>query len=213
MGKFIDLSGQVFGRLTVISRIPNKKPGITLWRCLCSCGKETQTSTSSLRQGLCRSCGCLHIEAARKQGLASIVHGETRTRLYRIWSNMKTRCYNKQNKNYARWGARGISICDEWEKDFVAFRTWALEHGYKPGLSIDRIDNDKGYYPENCRWATPLEQANNTRQTRMITYNGRTLSLHGWARFYHVDPTTLFYRLKKHTPQEVFSAEDAKLSA
>ena len=169
----IDLTGQRFGRLVVLGREETLKRGVSRWLCQCDCGGQIVTSTNSLRRGATRSCGCLHRESAREQGLKSATHGLTETRLYRVWSNMKTRCYNKRNRNYARWGARGITVCDEWRADFQAFYDWAMANGYEDGLSIDRIDNDRGYSPDNCRWATPEQQANNTRSVRFIEFSGR----------------------------------------
>ena len=205
MSRFIDLAGQSFGRLTVVKRLPNVKPGVTRWECLCFCGNHTVTTTGALRRGVCRSCGCLHIESARNQGISTKKHGATGSRLYRVWTNMKTRCYNKNNVNFSRWGKRGIVVCDEWRDNFEAFQTWAFENGYSDELTIDRIDNSKGYCPDNCRWATPLEQANNTRKTRFITYNGKTLSLNGWSRELKIPVCTLFYRLKNHDVATAFT--------
>lgn len=201
----IDLTGQRFGRLVVLKQTEQKRYGETSWVCLCDCGKQTITTTGSLRSGACRSCGCLHREAAREQGLKSTTHGLTGTRLYRIWANMKTRCYNKRNRNYARWGARGITVCDEWRDNFQAFYDWAMANGYDDDLTIDRIDNDKGYYPENCRWATYEEQANNTRHNTHITFRGETHTLEYWSRHLGIDKTTLHYRLKHLTPEEAFT--------
>lgn len=202
MGRFIDLAGQTFGRLTVLHRIPNKKRGETLWLCKCSCGNITETSTNRLRSGLCRSCGCLHRESARQQGLKGVKHGKTGDRLYRVWTNMKTRCYNKNNKNYERWGARGIYVCDEWRINFQAFYDWAMSSGYNSALTLDRIDNDGPYSPDNCRWTTCRAQAQNTRNTKMITFNGKTMCQAEWARELRIDPPTLCYRLK-HFPVEL----------
>lgn len=205
MGTFIDLTGQRFGRLTVIRRVQNLRKGATRWECLCDCGGKCITYTSNLRRGNARSCGCLHIESAMNTGKNSATHGKTNTRLYRIWTNMKTRCYNKRNKNYEQWGKRGIYVCEEWRNNFESFYNWSISNGYGENLSIDRIDNNGPYCPENCRWSTPKEQANNTRRTRLITWNGETLSLHGWAEKLGLGIETLFYRLKKMTPEEAFT--------
>lgn len=202
MGKFVDLTGKRFGRLTVIERSPSIKLGVTRWLCKCDCGNLTVTTTGRLRNGTCRSCGCLHIESARKQGHACAKHHKTNCRLYRAWSNMKTRCYNKANKSYERWGGRGIYVCDEWLHDFEAFYNWAMSSGYDKHKTLDRIDNDGPYCPSNCRWATPKEQARNTRKNRHITYDGETHTLAEWSEILGVSPSTLCYRLK-HYPVEI----------
>ena len=108
-------------------------------------------------------------------------HGLKNTRLYRIWQQMKNRCSNLKCDRFKDYGARGIAVCDEWVNDFKAFYDWSMNHGYKENLSIDRIDNDKGYSPGNCRWATNKEQANNSRKCHMVEYRGETHSLTEWA--------------------------------
>ena len=109
-------------------------------------------------------------------------HGGKGTRLYRIWQMMKNRCHNPRTPRFKDYGARGITVCDEWKDDFQAFYDWAMSHGYSDDLTIDRIVNDKGYSPDNCRWATKLVQGNNSRHNHMVTYQGKTQSLSDWAR-------------------------------
>lgn len=109
-------------------------------------------------------------------------HGMTNTRLYRIWCNMKTRCYCKSDPHYERWGGRGISICTEWNSSFISFYNWAISNGYDDSLTIDRIDNDKNYEPNNCRWASLIEQANNTRRNPHYEHNGESHTMAEWAR-------------------------------
>lgn len=165
MGRLIDLTGQRFGRLTVVSRAENDKNKNPRWLCRCDCGHQTIVLGHLLRNGNTQSCGCLsHEQHSALMKEMNKVHEWTGTRLYRIWGAMKSRCYNPKQRNYKHYGGRGITICDEWLYDFVAFRDWALANGYCEDLTIDRIDNDKGYSPDNCRWTTMKEQRLNQRQ-------------------------------------------------
>jgi len=163
MGKLIDLTGQRFGRLVVIERAENKG-GHAGWLCQCNCGKDVIVSSSSLRRGLSQSCGC-----KRREEISCLrsKHKGTKTRLYNIWQNMLKRCNNPHSSRYSDYGGRGITVCDEWLHDFIAFRDWALTHGYRDYLTIDRINNDKGYSPDNCRWATVAEQNRNKRPRKL----------------------------------------------
>ena len=122
-------------------------------------------------------------------------HGGRHTKLYSVWGSMKRRCYSKNDSHYPRWGGRGITICSEWLLDFSNFQRWALNNGYAEGLTIDRIDNNGNYCPENCRWIPSSEQNNNQRTNRLITYKGRTQNLKQWSRELNINYGTLLSRL------------------
>lgn len=157
--KLIDLTGQRFGRLTVVRRDYSKK--YTAWICKCDCGNTTSTDGYQLRKGITKSCGCYHAELCGDQHRK---HGGCGTRLYRIYYKMRERCYRATNDNYKYYGGRGITICKEWLDSFKKFSEWALSHGYSENLTIDRIDVNGNYEPGNCRWITIQEQQKNKRK-------------------------------------------------
>lgn len=202
MGKFVDLTGQTYGRWHVIERAKNKG-NATMWKCKCICEKGTIRDVAgyTLRKGFSKSCGCLHnellVERCTKHGYAKQVKKE---RLYAIWSSMKKRCYNSNSQYFHDYGGRGITICVEWldkENGSKNFIEWAKSNGYKENLEIDRIDNDKGYSPDNCRWATEKEQANNKRNNHYITYNGERHTKKEWAEIKGLTYSALTHRIDR----------------
>lgn len=177
MANKVDLTGKRFGRLVVLERVDNaitpKGKVAVRYKCRCDCGNEKIIRKCHLTSGKIVSCGCFHREQLgnmrRKHGKS----GYNRERLYTIWLNMKHRCYNPKNNHYKNYGARGITICDEWLEDYMAFRDWSYSHGYEEkiresgrnDLTIDRIDNDGNYEPSNCRWVTNKENCLNKQNT------------------------------------------------
>lgn len=170
--KFIDLTGQRFGRLLVIERTENLN-GNARFRCKCDCGNEIFALSTNLKKkhGATKSCGCFIRELTKKR---STTHGMTNTRIFRTWVGMKHRCEDSKNEHY---GARGIKVCDEWTNDFMSFYNWSMENGYNDSLTIERIDVNGNYEPSNCKWATIKEQNSNKTNKRLIEFNGKTLSL------------------------------------
>lgn len=163
--------GKVFGRLIVTERVRVRDRW--QWRCRCECGEELVVHSSRLSSGNTRSCGCLRREVKRRLRLQ---HGECDSRLYRAWQNMKGRCLRPSSSSYRNYGERGISFCPEWEQ-FIPFRDWARSNGYSDQLTLERIDNEQGYSPENCRWATRQEQNENTRRVVPVLLKGEWISL------------------------------------
>jgi len=188
---FQDITGNRYGRLKVLRYVGRTKRGIALWECRCDCGTIKTIMAGSLRRASwpTRSCGCLQLERAR-------THGMKRTREWSCWSGMKRRCLDPNNIGYKRYGGRGIKVCQKWLHSFEAF---FADMGACPSAkhSIDRIDNDGDYRPENCRWATPSEQSRNRRHNRLITAWGRTQALVAWSQETGLNPMTIASRLRK----------------
>lgn len=159
MGKYRDLTGLRFGKLVVLKRNEaNTNGGKPQWDCVCDCGNHTVVPASDLISSNTRSCGCLRGEAHyRKYTVPNLM----KTRIYSIWCGMKQRCRDVNAINYRHYGGKGIKVCDEWVNNLQAFHEWAMANGYADHLTLDRIDNDKGYSPDNCRWVTMKEQQNN----------------------------------------------------
>ena len=190
--KLIDLLGQKFGRLLVLKRAENHGRE-TYWKCRCDCGNIKEINGAKLKNGHTKSCGCLSKETTSE---IFKTHGMSSTRLYRIYKKMYRRCYKPKTKWFENYGGRGITICQEWlgEQGFENFAKWSMKNGYADNLSIDRKDNDKGYSPDNCRWASAKEQANNTRSTVFLTYKGETKSASEWSEITGIRQDTLTMR-------------------
>lgn len=254
MGKFVEITGERFGRLTAVR--PIRENGRFKWVCVCECGGETITTAYKLRSGHTQSCGCLQRERTslvckrslagerfgrlvaierigdmgdkakyrckcdcgscitvdganlvtgatkscgclRKEVTANLKyrHGLTDHRLYRTWQNMRNRCNDPGNKEYQHYGGRGISVCDEWNESFDSFYEWAMSNGYQDDLTIDRIDVNGNYCPENCRWATLHDQSRNRTNNRVIEYQGRKMILADWAKEMGINASVIRHRL------------------
>lgn len=193
MSKLIDLTGQRFGRLTVVSRTENTPQGKARWDCQCECGKKASGVIGThLRSGHTISCGCV-----QKEGFHETIskHNQSGTRIYEIWAGMKKRTTNANRKDFKYYGERGVEVCSEWENDFEAFYGWALQNGYANNLTLDRKDNNKGYSPDNCRWISQKEQCNNKRNNRIISYNRTKKTLSEWSQILNIDYNALAQRL------------------
>lgn len=186
--KPIDLTGDKYGRLTALSRAENKAKK-SAWNCVCECGNRKVVTSTHLRAGRVRSCGCL---AAESRGQARKTHGMTGTKPYKIWRSMIDRCYYPSQHAYPYYGGRGITICDRW----LDFQNFYRDMGDIPeGMTIDRVDNEGNYEPDNCHWATKTDQANNKRNNRMLTWKGKKQTMAQWAREVDINYFALRYRI------------------
>lgn len=191
MARLIDYTGQKIGKLTVVERVDGKKYSNARWLCQCECGNHVIVPSNEIKKRYaCPKCNRTTSSEKLKR------HGETRTRLFRTWTHMRQRCINPNDRAYSRYGGRGISVCDEWQK-YENFRDWALSHGYDSALTLDRIDNNGNYEPLNCRWATNKEQCNNRRTNRIVTIDGITKNLKQWADFLGIPSYVIRTRLHR----------------
>lgn len=194
--------GKTYERLIVVEEFKEGK--IMKCKCLCKCGNETTVRKSDLVCNKTKSCGCLSKEVKLK---INKTHGMTRTRLHNIWTAMKQRCYYPNHISFNSYGGRGIIVCDEWKNDFMSFYNWAMENGYEDGLSIDRIDVNGNYEPNNCRWANNYIQSNNKTNNRYIKYNGEVKTLREWSDILGINYNTLRTQTKKYTLEQIMEGK------
>lgn len=197
--KLIDLTNMVFGRLTVVG-ISSQEYNDVTWKCVCECGNTVSVKGEYLRNGDTKSCGCLKSDLVK---LRNYKHGKAKkTRLYTVWKGMRERCSNSNSKAYAHYGARGVTVCDEWN-DFESFYSWAISNGYNEDLptslcTIDRIDNNLGYSPDNCRWVCVKEQARNRTNNHIISFNGQSKTIAEWSEITGIPERVISSRINRY---------------
>lgn len=195
-GRAVDISNMEFGRLTALGPTGRGNDGGILWHCRCICGKETIVTGAHLRSGHTTSCGCYQSDITTER---STSHGMSRTKEYQVWCSMNERCRNPNNRHYRDYGGRGIVVCEEWKEDFVVFHDYMGDLPFK-GATVDRINNELGYFPGNVKWSTQTEQARNRRNNTMLTYNGKTQSMSAWAEEAGMGHSTIQTRMKLGWP-------------
>lgn len=189
--RFIDLTGETFGRLTVISRVVDENSKATKWLCRCECGNECIVHAGSLRGGYTKSCGCLRTEKCHDM---AVTHGLSATPLYDVWVSMRRRCFYTKCKPYKNYGGRGITVCEEW-LDFPTFYNWAMNSGYEHGLTLERLDVNGDYEPKNCTWITREQQARNKTTNRIIEIDGVSKCLAEWCEEYGANYSRAYQRI------------------
>jgi len=207
MSKRSDLTGQKFGKLTGIKYVNSNKNGHAVWLCKCDCGCIITALAHQIKSGNTKSCGCLKSEVATKRntihGLSLGKNGKI-TKLYGVWNRMKQRCLNPNTTDSKLYHDRGITVCKEWF-NYKIFHDWAISNGYTEGLTIERIDNDGNYCPDNCEWITNKKQARNKRSNHLIAYAGKRKTLAEWSEILKIDSSLLRYRLKAWTVEKAFN--------
>lgn len=190
-----DLTGKKYGRWTVIKYVGFVNSNYR-WLCRCDCGTEKIVSSNTFRSGKSVSCGCYARELASSKAKHSCCVNYQTKKIYNVWNSMIQRCVNPNNKAYKHYGKRGIKVCDEWRtsKNFV---DWAYANGYKEGLTIDRIDTNGNYEPNNCRWVDMLTQANNTNRNHILTIGNETHTIAEWARLKGINVASIYWRVKQ----------------
>lgn len=200
MTRYEDLTGRRFGKLLVLGENHSTKRNRRYWNCRCDCGNTRIVPTAFLNNGRvekCSSC-CKKAQSENAIKVSKSKHGMVKTKLWRCWRSMRTRCSYPRTNGYNNYGGRGIKVCDEWDKSFEKFMEWAYSNGYEENLTLDRIDVNGDYCPENCRWLTIKQQANNKRTNFVITHNGVSHTLSEWSEITGINKNTLESRLKKY---------------
>jgi len=204
MSAKIDLTGNKYGRLIVIKEMGRKRKEVC-WLCKCSCGNEVVVNGYALRSGHTSSCGCYMKDQTRDKNAK---HGLYDSKIHTTYFNMKNRCYNPNYKFYKNYGGKGITVCDEWlgADGLMNFYNWSLQNGYSSELTIDRINNNLGYSPDNCRWVTMREQQNNRTNNRLLTARNETHTLAEWSRILGIKYQNLQKKLIKRSLEEIINA-------
>ena len=193
------LQGEKFGRLTLVRIATESTNKHKTWECLCECGNTTFVQQYNLWNGHTQSCGCLQREILIERNQQGKWNSETLIKnhrnIYVSWNGMLSRCYHNHRTDYKLYGARGIVVCAEWKNNFLTFLDWSIKNGWQPRLSIDRIDNNGNYNPENCRWTDRKTQSNNRRSNRLININGQTNTLTQWSEISGITTRTISRRI------------------
>lgn len=207
-----DLTAQRFHRLLVMSEVPERKNGRIMWLCRCDCGAIVRVAAGALTSGNTQSCGCQKIDKTRQR---CVTHGMSKDPVYAVWCSMKARCEKRSCGDFRLYGARGIKVCERWKHSFAAF---LQDMGPRPGdgFSVDRINNDGDYCPENCRWASSCDQASNKRTNTYLTIDGETKILSEWAKYAGITVSGMCRRIKRggrgrdliRPPHAVFTDDD-----
>lgn len=190
----IQMLGRTFQGLKVLSEDGKNKCGQIQWKCECVCGKIFSADGHALRRGQTRSCGCLYLSERT-------THGKTKTKIYSVWSSMRSRCTDRKHTSYDNYGARGVVVCERW----ASFENFFRDMGDLPfaGATLDRIDNARGYEPGNVRWATYAQQARNKSNNKLVEHKGRSLCVADWAKEFNVDRSTMSRRIQRHGTVEI----------
>lgn len=198
-------TGDRFGRLTVVQLDHTRKyidpkgknRTIEYYLCICDCGRPHISQKNELRNGGCKSCGCWQQECRLNKDIKNKKHGMSDTKIFKRWHHIKERCNNPHNKAYKYYGGRGIKMCDEWNTNFINFYDWSINNGYQDNLTIDRIDVNGDYCPENCRWTTIKEQNTNKTNNIWVEINGKKDLITNWCKIYNINRSAVYKRIKR----------------